>query len=234
MEDIAQNIARVQEEIARAAAKVGRNPDEITLIAVTKNVPEDKINAAIRAGVQDIGENRVQEALAKYDAVRGPVRWHFIGHLQRNKVKYVLGRFDLLHSLDRISLAQEIQKRAAVQGLIVPCLVQVNVAGEESKFGIPPDELASFLQKVAAFPNLNVCGLMTIAPYSLDPEAVRPVFRRLRELFHQGNYPPEIEMKYLSMGMSGDFTVAVEEGANMVRIGTAIFGPRQNPNEEGE
>lgn len=233
MEDIARNIDRVREGIARAAARSGRDPAGITLIAVTKNVPAEQINVAIKAGVKNIGENRVQEAVAKFDAVTAPVKWHFIGHLQRNKVKQVLGRFDLIHSLDRLSLAREIQKRAAALGILVPCLVEVNVGGEESKFGIKPDDLSSFLREVAGFPNIKICGLMTIAPFSPNPEAARPVFRRLLELYDRGGYPPGVTMEYLSMGMSGDYVVAVEEGANMVRIGTAIFGPRRKPEREG-
>jgi pyridoxal phosphate enzyme (YggS family) len=227
MEDIVENIAHVRAEIGRAAARRGRDPGEITLIAVTKNVLVDKINAAVEAGITDIGENRVQEALQKQKEVVGPVKWHFIGHLQRNKVKDSLTNFALFHSLDRIALAREIQKRAEQKGVVVPCLVQVNVAGEESKFGLPPGELEAFLRQVAVLNNIKVCGLMTIAPYYNDPEAARPVFRRLRELFEQENYPAGVSMRYLSMGMSNDYTVAVEEGANMVRIGTAIFGKRK-------
>jgi len=228
MEDIVKNIARVRAEIDRAAARRGRDPKEITLIAVTKNVPVARINAAIAAGITDLGENRVQEALKKQREVIAPVKWHFIGHLQRNKVKHCITSFALIHSLDRLPLAQEIQRRAAQLGVVVPCLVQVNVAGEESKFGLPPAELEPFLRQVAPLKNIKICGLMTIAPYFDEPEAARPVFRRLRELFEQGDYPAGVSMQYLSMGMSNDYIVAVEEGANMVRIGTALFGKREN------
>ena len=225
MEDIADNITQVRRKIATAAARRGEEPGNITVVGVSKNVPVKRMNAAIRAGITDIGENRVQEALKKYFDVE-PVSWHFIGHLQRNKVKDVLTRFDLIHSLDRISLAKEIQKRAARLEMVVPCLVQVNVAGEESKFGISPAELKVFLQQIVSFPNIKVCGLITIAPYCTDAEKVRPIFRRLREMFEDEDYPAGVSMQFLSMGMSGDFEVAVEEGANMVRIGTAIFGRR--------
>ena len=228
VEDIAKNIAHVRARISQAAAQRRRDPDEITLIAVTKDVPGEKINAAIAAGITDLGENRGQEALKKQREVVAPAKWHLIGHLQRNKVRHCLTNFALIHSLDRLSLAQEIQRRAAQRGVVVPCLVQVNVAGEKSKFGLAPGELEPFLRQVAAMQNIKVCGLMTIAPYYDDPEAARPVFRRLRELFEQGDYPAGVSMQYLSMGMSNDYTVAVEEGANMVRIGTALFGKRQN------
>lgn len=229
MEDIGENIARVRRKIATAAARRGDEPGNITVVAVSKNVTVKRINAAIKADITDIGENRIQEAMKKYQHIRS-VRWHFIGHLQRNKVKDLIPHFDLLHSLDRISLAREIQKRAARLGVVVPCLVQVNVAGEESKSGIPPAELTAFLRRLVSFPNVKVCGLMTIAPYCTDAEKVRPIFRRLRGMFEDGGYPAGVSMQFLSMGMSGDFEVAVEEGANMVRIGTAIFGRRNENN----
>ncbi|NLJ34388.1 MAG: YggS family pyridoxal phosphate-dependent enzyme [Firmicutes bacterium] len=227
--DIAERIAQVRQNIAAALARRGGKPGKVTLVAVSKTVPAERINAAIRAGISVIGENRVQEAREKYPDV-DPVKWHFIGHLQRNKVKDVLGPFDLIHSLDRISLAREIQRRAARLNIVVPCLIQVNVAGEKSKFGLAPDDLNAFLWQLVSFPNVRVCGLMTIAPYSTDAERVRPVFRRLYELSRGEGYPAGVSLRYLSMGMSGDYEVAVEEGANMVRIGSAIFGHRTKGN----
>ncbi|MGI6576196.1 MAG: YggS family pyridoxal phosphate-dependent enzyme [bacterium] len=231
MEEPLHNIIQVQEQIAQAARRSGRDPADITLIGVTKSVPVDKIEKAILAGIKHIGENRVQEAKSKYEAVGRKVKWHLIGHLQRNKVKQAIVIFDFIHSLDRLSLAREIQKQAAKQDINISCLVQVNVAGEESKFGLAPEELLPFVRQVAGFPNLTIRGLMTIAPYTKDPEEVRPVFRRLRELFTQPGYPPEAKMEYLSMGMSNDYTVAIEEGANMVRLGTKIFGSRNTIEE---
>ncbi len=232
MGDITENITQIRRRI-KAAAHRRVNAEKVTLIGVSKTVPAPRINTAIGAGLGDIGENRVQEALQKWEDV-DPVRWHFIGHLQRNKVRDVLARFDLIHSLDRISLAQEIQRQAARLDMIVPCLIQVNVAGEESKFGIPPAGLMSFLRQLVSFSNIRVKGLMTIAPYCADAEKVRPIFRELRKMFEGQDYPEEVSMQYLSMGMSGDFEVAVEEGANMVRIGTAIFGHRIGSNENRE
>jgi pyridoxal phosphate enzyme (YggS family) len=227
MGELKVNLEKIREEISRALLRRGGKPEEVILVGVSKNVSVDRIEKAINGGVEHIGENRIQEARAKFKSIKGPATWHLIGHLQRNKVRHALGIFDLIHSLDRKSLAQEIQKRAARQGIVVPCLVQVNVAGEVSKFGLPPGELKPFLNEIAGFPNIKVKGLMTIAPFSEDPEAVRPVFRRLRELFDDKDYPPEVKMEFLSMGMSNDFVVAVEEGANMVRIGSRLFGSRE-------
>ncbi|MGI9951129.1 YggS family pyridoxal phosphate-dependent enzyme [Moorellaceae bacterium AZ2] len=230
MVELKDNIARVQERIARAARKVGRQPEEITLIAVTKNVPVERIREAVAAGIKELGENRVQELLEKqpYLAEEG-VSWHLIGHLQRNKVKYVWNRVRLIHSLDSLELARELEKRAGAAGEKIKVLVEVNVAGESSKFGLPVEAVPGFVKELTGFSSLKVLGLMTVAPLVDDPEEVRPVFRRLRELAREieALALPGVEMRYLSMGMTNDFEVAVEEGANMVRIGTAIFGPRQ-------
>lgn len=228
MQEINDNIRRIQAEIAGICSQTGRNPEDITLIAVTKTVDPDRINHAIDCGIGHVGENKVQEVTAKYDFISKKVKWHLIGHLQTNKVKYIIDKVDLIHSLDSQSLAQEINKRAEKAGIVKEVLIQVNVAKEESKFGIDFEDIDSFLYSLAGLSNIRVCGLMTIAPYYEDPELVRPVFKQLKIKFDALSKSdlPNIEMRYLSMGMTNDFTVAIEEGANMVRIGTGIFGKR--------
>lgn len=225
---IQENLALIQEKIAAAAVKSGRQPEDICLVAVTKTVPPERIKEAITAGIGHIGENRVQEAVAKAEAIPPGVTWHLIGHLQRNKAKQALPMFDLIHSLDSLRLAETLQQRAEELDRTVNCLVEVNVAGEETKHGIAPDQVLPLLRQVSALPRLSVHGLMTVAPYVDDPEEVRPVFRRLREMARAIDklQLPRVSMDQLSMGMSGDFEVAVQEGATMVRIGSAIFGAR--------
>ncbi|MCG0276971.1 MAG: YggS family pyridoxal phosphate-dependent enzyme [Thermanaeromonas sp.] len=225
-----ENIERVWDRVARAAGKAGRNPDEITLVAVTKTVPPEIIREAVALGLKDLGENRVQELLKKQPLLSDlGINWHLIGHLQRNKVKHVFNRVKLIHSLDSIELARELDKRAGSAGSVVDVLVEVNVAQESTKFGLFLEQVPSFLKEVVGFDHLRILGLMTVAPLVNDPEEVRPVFRRLRELAREVEALrlPKVEMRYLSMGMSNDFEVAIEEGSNMVRIGTAIFGPRE-------
>lgn len=228
MTDLQKNLEQVQERIARAALHSGRKPEDITLIAVTKNVPVEKIREAIALGIKELGENRVQELLKKQPLIGEKVNWHLIGHLQRNKVKYVWDRVKLIHSLDSLALAQELEKRASTAGEKVNVLVEVNVAGESSKFGLSVEAVPALMKELVGFSHLRVQGLMTVAPLVDDPEEVRPVFRRLKELAREIEALglPPIEMRYLSMGMSNDFEVAIEEGANMIRLGTAIFGPR--------
>jgi len=222
---VVDNLALIQKQIAQCALKAGRNPASVTLIAVTKNVSAARAGECVAAGVADLGENRVQELRDKYPAVAG-ARWHLIGHLQSNKVKYIIGKVALLHSLDRWSLALEISRRSQEAGLVTPVLVQVNVAGEESKFGLPVDEVTDFVSEAAGLPGISTQGLMTIAPFVEDPEEVRPVFRRLKQMADRLREIPGATMEQLSMGMTNDFQVAVEEGSTMVRIGTAIFGSR--------
>lgn len=228
MVDVAANVRRVRERMAQAAARAGRRPEEVKLIAVTKNVPVEAIRAALAAGVTAVGENRVQEMQRKVAALGRAAEWHFIGHLQTNKVKYLVSWADLIHSLDRLGLAAELEKQGARAGRCWEVLLQVNLTGEASKFGLAPAEVRPFLEKVAGFSHLRVVGLMTIGPLAADPEETRPVFRRLRELAAAlaAEGWPGVEMRHLSMGMSQDFEVAIEEGATMVRVGTAIFGPR--------
>lgn len=226
MGEIADNFNEVLERVAAAARRVHRNPEEISTIAVTKNRTVDTIEEGIQAGIHRIGENRVQEFLEKYEVLGNQVEWHLIGHLQTNKVRYIVDKVHLIHSLDSLALAKEIDKRAAQHSIGVNALVQVNISGEESKFGMPPEEVVPFLEKVSQqFKGINIKGLMTIAPYVENPEDARPYFRQLRELAESVRALDiaGIEMKYLSMGMTNDFEVAVEEGANLVRIGRAIF-----------
>lgn len=223
---IARNIERVKATIADACRKSGRRPEDVRLIAVTKYVGIDTTRAVLDLGIEHIGENRVQEAVPKYDKLGSRGTWHFIGHLQSNKVKNVLGRFTYIHSLDRHSLAKEIQKRAAKRAMTVNCLLQVNVSGEKSKFGLAPSELVEFAKEVADMSNIRIVGLMTMAPFVDNPEEVRPVFRELRSLRDQlyRLELPRVGKLELSMGMSNDYTVAIEEGATMVRLGSVLVG----------
>ena len=217
---ILENLERVRERIEAASQRVGRMSSEVTLIGVTKTVGVEAVVEAYEAGLRDFGENRVQEALAKMEAVRQlgfEPRWHMIGHLQTNKVKIAAGRFGIIHSVDSVRLANEISRR---HESLVPVLLEVNVAQDAAKFGFAPEEVAAALREIAVLPHLDARGLMTIAPQTNNPEETRPTFRRLRAL------SDELELGELSMGMSGDFEVAVEEGATMIRVGTAIFGSR--------
>ena len=206
---------------------VGRDPREIRLVAVTKTVEVDRIEEAIAEGVNIIGESRVQEAKEKYGKVESKIIWHLVGHLQRNKAKDAVKLFDLIHSVDSAKLAKEIDKQARKIGKIQKILIEVNVSGEKSRYGLNPEEVIAFLQEVSVLPHVKIEGLMTIAPLGENPEDCRPYFRKLKEL-GEGVKAEDIEnvkMVYLSMGMSNDFEVAIEEGSNMVRIGRAIFGP---------
>ncbi len=226
---ISANIAAVQERIASACRRAGRQKEEVTLVGVTKTFPAEMVREAVRAGMRDIGENYVQEALRKRDLVTEPdVRWHFIGHLQSNKVKSVAEWVHLVHALESRSLAKELDARAAHAGRIIETLVEVNTTGESSKFGLPPDRVAEFVQSLEEFPHIRIAGLMTIGPFLPDPEGSRPMFRMLRTLRDRlAQRPqPNLDLRHLSMGMTGDFEVAIEEGATLIRIGTAIFGSR--------
>lgn len=228
MSEIVAAIERIRETIGQAQINSPFAANTVKLVAVTKTVEVARINEAIGAGIEVVGENRVQEVLEKHGLIEGEVEWHLIGHLQTNKVKYIIDKVSLIHSLDRISLAAEINKRAQQAGLRMPVLVQVNVAKEDTKFGLMPEDVISFIKDMEQYPNLHVRGLMTIAPYVENAEEVRPVFKQLRELRDKVNSLnlPYVDMKFLSMGMTNDFEVAIEEGANIVRIGSAIFGKR--------
>ncbi len=224
---VRENIARLRGQVLAAAVKAGRNPADIKIIAVTKNVPEERMLEALREGITELGENRVQDLLAKQPRFGPGVHWHLIGHLQTNKVKSVVGRVDLIHSLDSWRLACELDRRSREAGLVSEVLVQVNVSGEKSKHGLDPTEVPDFIRSGLDLAGISVRGLMTIAPLVDDPEEVRPVFRDLKRLFDSIRLSiPAVSMTYLSMGMTNDYRVAVEEGANMLRVGTAIFSGR--------
>jgi pyridoxal phosphate enzyme (YggS family) len=245
LEHIQENIQKIEERIQAACERCGRNPSEVTLIAVSKTKPIAMIQEAYEFGIRHFGENRVQELVEKYDNLRElfpqKIYWHQIGHLQRNKVKYLVDKATLIHSLDSMRLALQIEEEAAKRDLTIDILIEVNIAGEETKFGVAPEELMSFLEEVWKLPHIRVRGLMTIAPYVLDPEENRKHFKKMRELYvdiktknydnkDTGNNPHHNQkLDYfdtLSMGMTGDFEVAIEEGATMVRVGTGIFGER--------
>lgn len=228
MQSIANNIQTLRREIESLQIKSDEN-HKVTLIAVTKTVGIDKVNEAIRSGIEDVGENKVQEIINKYPDSEKKINWHLIGSLQTNKVKYVIDKVSLIHSLDRMELAKEIDKRAKAKDLIVDCLVQVNISRERSKHGVLIEDAVEFIKAVAFnYKNIKITGLMGMASFEEDPENARPYFRKLKNLYDTVNLLEidDVQMKYLSMGMSNDYKVAVQEGSNMVRIGTAIFGER--------
>jgi len=225
---IKDNYEKALYQIDEAAKRSGRRAEDIKLIAVSKTVDVDRIKELTALGVKDLGENRVQEICEKYDFFEKDINWHLIGQLQTNKVKYIIDKVTMIHSLDRISLAEEIQKRAKKADKVMDVLVEVNVSGEETKSGISPTEVLNFVCKLSELPNIKVRGLMTIAPFFTDIDETRPIFSGLRKLavdIAKENIH-NINMDFLSMGMSNDFTVAIEEGANIIRIGTKLFGKR--------
>ena len=231
---IQSNIEYIQELKGKAAVKSGRKPEDVLLVAVTKLHSPEEMNEAIDAGITDIGENKVQEILDKYDRVK-PVRWHLIGHLQTNKVKYIIDKVSMIHSVDSMKLAKEIDKRAAQHGLIMDILVQVNSAEEESKFGITTAETDQLIADIAQqCPNIRIKGLMCIAPFEDDPEDVREYFAEVKQIYDKyvNAKNERVDFEYLSMGMTHDFAVAIEEGSNLIRVGTAIFGYRDYRSEE--
>lgn len=216
----------IESRILAACNRAGRSRGEVQVIAVTKYVSLETTGQVIKEGLQHVGENRWQDAAAKWEAFQSDAVWHFIGHLQTNKVKEVVGRFSYIHSLDRPSLAKEIEKKASDLSLQVPCFIQVNVSGEQSKYGLAPEELLSFAELLRGYEHIRVAGLMTMAPFEAEPEETRPVFRALRELRDRLNASGILgyEAPHLSMGMSNDFEVAVEEGATWVRLGSSLVG----------
>ena len=225
---IKENIAHINSLKEEAAKRSGRSGDDVLLVAVTKLHDVDEINEAIDCGITDIGENKVQEILDKYDQLPSDIQWHMIGHLQRNKVKYIIDKACMIHSLESLRLAETIQTEAEKHNVIMPVLVEINAAMEESKFGLTLDETPAFIEQVAAFPNIRVSGLMTIAPFVENPEDNRIHFQNLYNLFIdiKGRNIDNVNMCNLSMGMTNDYEVAIEEGATMVRVGTGIFGAR--------
>lgn len=223
-----ENLANVREKINIACKKVGRNPDEVTLVAVSKMKPLEDIETLLETGQMEYGENYVQELCDKYEKISRPVHWHMIGHLQTNKVKYIIDKVDLIHSVDSFKLAETIEKEAAKHNLTANILIEVNVAQEESKFGLKTEELLPFIEKIANFEHIKVCGLMTIAPFVDNPEENRQIFANLHKLSVDINEKniDNVYVNILSMGMTNDYEVAIEEGATMVRVGTGIFGAR--------
>jgi pyridoxal phosphate enzyme (YggS family) len=224
---IAENLAQLNARIVEAARHAGRDPAGVRLVVVSKTVGHEKIAEAIAAGANLFGENRVQEAVDKIGSLgRDGVSWHFIGHLQKNKVKLIIGKFDLVHSVDSVALAERISRLSALQKVLTPVLIQVNISGEVSKSGVAAADLETTLRAVSEFPGIRVDGLMTIPPADPDPEKSRSYFAELRKLRDCHDGVNGLVLKELSMGMSGDFEVAIEEGATLVRVGTAIFGKR--------
>lgn len=223
MKSVDSNLQIITEKIAKACEKVGRDPEEVTIIAVTKYVTIERAQEALKAGIIHLGENRDQELLKKYEVLGNQPIWHFIGTLQTRKVKKIIDKVDYIHSLDRLSLAEEIHKRANRK---IPCFVQVNVSGEESKHGLPPEEVLPFIQQLAMYSNIEIVGLMTMAPYIKDEQILRNCFRSLKQLQDeiQNLKLPYAPCTELSMGMSNDYEIAVEEGATFVRIGTSLVG----------
>lgn len=222
------NIERINDDIKNVLYRTGRDEDDVTLVAVTKTVDVDIINKALSFGIRDIGENRVQELEKKIEAIGDNVNYHLIGHLQTNKVKYIIDKVKLIHSLDRISLVKELDKRAKMNDILVDTLLQVNVAEEDSKFGLELAKVLPFIEEVLDFENIRIRGIMTIAPYTDDKILLRDVFKtmyKLKERISNQNYQ-NVSMDYLSMGMTNDYEIAIEEGSNMVRVGSAIFGER--------
>ncbi len=225
---LAENLKAVQENIRSACEKAGRSYEDVKLIAVSKTKPLSDIETLITCGVNDFGENKVQELTEKYENVSRPVNFHLIGHLQTNKVKYVVGKTVLIHSVDSLHLAQEIEKESAKKNLVSDILIQINIANEETKFGIRPEETEELVRAVSKMPHIRIKGLMTIAPFVQNAELNRGLFRKMHQILLdiKSQSIDNVDMDILSMGMTNDYRVAIEEGSNMVRVGTAIFGAR--------
>lgn len=235
---IKENIQAVEAKVTAAAERSGRKREDVLLLAVSKTKPVELIGEAVESGLLALGENKVQEIMEKYEpmaayAPKGErIHWHLIGHLQTNKVKYIIDKVDMIHSVDSKKLAEEIEKRAAAADRVMDILIEVNMADEESKFGVKPEDTETLLREIAAMPHIRVRGLMTVAPFVENQEENREYFRRMRKLMvdMNGKKIDNIEMDTLSMGMTGDYEVAIEEGATIVRVGTGIFGERYYPN----
>src|SRR6266513_2974314 len=230
MSSVAENLERVREQVAEAAAKVGRAVDEIQLIAISKTHDAEKVRAAYGAGQTLFGESRVQEARAKIPELPSNLRWHFVGHLQKNKIRHALPLFELFHSVDSLALAQEMNRIASEDGMHPRVLLEVNVAGEGSKFGFKPETVRAEIESLLALPRLSIEGLMIIPPLAEEAEASRTFFVQLCKLRDALEKEFDLKLPLFSMGMTNDFTVAVEEGATLVRVGTAIFGERKRRN----
>lgn len=226
MSDLAQNLASVRRRIAEACGRCGRRPDEVILLAAAKKRSPEEVDEAADAGIAIIGENRVQEAGQKIPLCSGRLEWHMIGHLQTNKVRKAVQLFSMIHSVDSAKLLTAIDSECGAAGRTMPVCIEVNVSGESSKFGLPPDDVPALLEMSAGLMNVSVVGLMTVPPFTPDPEGARPFFRRLRGLREDWSAATGIELGELSIGMSNDFEVAIEEGATFVRLGTVLFGER--------
>lgn len=227
--NIKENIEEIIKRKNEAALRCGRNPEDIIIIAVSKTVDAMKAREAVMGGLENLGENRVQEIMNKYDELQDlQVKWHMIGHLQKNKVKYIIDKVELIHSVESIELAAEINKRSSQHNIISNILIELNIGEEESKFGINEDSVYDFVSSLEQFENIKIMGLMTVAPFCENPEDVRWVFKKMKEIFDKISAMnlKNTQMKYLSMGMTNDFEIAIEEGSNIVRIGTAVFGKR--------
>ena len=229
--DLAANLTSIRERMAAACARANRDPSSVTMLAVTKTQPHEVVSEAASLGLTLFGENKVQEAKSKIPLCPGRLSWHMIGHLQSNKARDAVSMFSMIQSVDSLSLAEELNKRAEQAAKTIPILLEVNIVGEASKFGYKPEQLLSDFERLNALPRLEIHGFMTIPPWTPLPERVRPVFRRLRELKGECEQRLGAPIPHLSMGMSGDFEVAIEEGATLIRIGTALFGERRKEQE---
>ena len=228
MGSLAENLERVRQQIARATAKAGRNLDEVELVTISKTHDAEKVRAVYEAGQHIFGESRVQEARVKIPELPSAIHWHFVGHLQKNKIRHALPLFEMIHSVDSLALAEDMNRIAEEEGLHPRVLLEVNVAGEGSKFGFVPDKLREQMESLLALPRLSILGLMTIPPLA-EAESSRKYFIDLRELRDRLQTEFHVDLSQLSMGMTQDFAVAIEEGATLVRVGTAIFGERSRP-----
>ena len=231
---IKDNIDDILKRVGNACKKAGRNPGDITVVAVSKTVDYQRAKEAVEAGINNLGENRVQELVKKYEDMKDTdAKWHMIGHLQKNKVKYIIDKTVLIHSIESLELAEEINKRANKNNLIADILIELNIGEEESKFGITEERVYDFINSMDKFDNIRVLGLMTVAPFCENPEDVRWVFKKMKNIYDKVSTMKlqNVQMKYLSMGMTNDFEIAIEEGSNIIRVGTAIFGARNYKEE---
>lgn len=228
---VKENLEEVERRIQAACDRAGRDRSEVTLIAVSKTKPVPMLQEAYDTGIREFGENKVQEMMDKYDVLPSDIHWHMIGHLQRNKVKYLMGKSYLIHSVDSLRLAQEISAQSVKHNVTTDILIEVNIADEETKFGTTSQDAVTLVEEASKLPNIHICGLMTIAPFVENPEDNRIYFRQIRELSVDidAKKIDNVDMRILSMGMTGDYEVAIEEGATMVRVGTGIFGERYYP-----
>ncbi len=234
MSEIIENIQEIEKKIAAAAARAGREKEDILLLAVSKTIDVPRIKEAVEYGLTSLGENKVQEIIDKYEPMGEGIQWHLIGHLQTNKVKYIIDKVKLIHSVDSLKLAKEISKRAAQKDVTANILIEINIANEDSKFGVKPENTENLIREISSLEHICVKGLMTVAPFVENPEENRQYFRHMKELLVDINAKKidNVNMNVLSMGMTGDYEVAIEEGATIVRVGTGIFGKRFYPNQQ--